>query len=71
MVGMTGFEPATSSSRTTRSTKLSHIPTLQTTILPDGNQTGLLIIAPDEIRVSRKQSVQGPEGDPFVCHSGI
>ncbi len=27
MVGMTGFEPATSSSRTTRSTKLSHIPT--------------------------------------------
>ena len=26
MVGMTGFEPATSWSRTRRSTKLSHIP---------------------------------------------
>ena len=26
MVGMTGFEPATSASRTQRSTKLSHIP---------------------------------------------
>ena len=28
MVGMTGFEPATSSSRTTRATKLRHIPVL-------------------------------------------
>ena len=28
MVGMTGFEPATSSSRTTRATKLRHIPGL-------------------------------------------
>ena len=28
MVGMTGFEPATSASRTQRSTKLSHIPLL-------------------------------------------
>jgi hypothetical protein len=27
VVGMTGFEPATSASRTQRSTKLSHIPT--------------------------------------------
>ena len=27
LVGMTGFEPATSRSRTERSTKLSHIPT--------------------------------------------
>jgi hypothetical protein len=27
MVGMTGFEPAASWSRTRRSTKLSHIPT--------------------------------------------
>ena len=27
-VGMTGFEPATSSSRTTRATKLRHIPML-------------------------------------------
>ena len=26
MVGMTGFEPAASASRTQRSTKLSHIP---------------------------------------------
>lgn len=26
LVGMAGFEPTTSSSRTTRSTKLSHIP---------------------------------------------
>jgi hypothetical protein len=26
VVGMTGFEPATSASRTQRSTKLSHIP---------------------------------------------
>ena len=29
MVGMTGFEPATSHSRSERSTKLSHIPVLQ------------------------------------------
>ena len=29
MVGMTGFEPATSASRTQRSTKLSHIPLLR------------------------------------------
>lgn len=29
MVGMTGFEPATSSSRTMRATKLRHIPTLE------------------------------------------
>jgi hypothetical protein len=28
MVGMTGFEPATSWSRTKRSTKLSHIPNI-------------------------------------------
>ncbi len=28
LVGMTGFEPATSSSRTTRATKLRHIPML-------------------------------------------
>lgn len=27
MVGVTGFEPATSSSRTKRATKLRHIPT--------------------------------------------
>lgn len=29
MVGMTGFEPATSSSRTMRATKLRHIPTTE------------------------------------------
>ncbi len=29
LVGMTGFEPATSHSRSERSTKLSHIPVLQ------------------------------------------
>ncbi len=28
MVGVTGFEPATSSSRTTRATKLRHTPTM-------------------------------------------
>lgn len=31
MVGLTGFEPATSRSRTERSTKLSHNPTKQNT----------------------------------------
>lgn len=37
MVGMTGFEPATSASRTQRSTKLSHIPTMcGITIIPTG-----------------------------------
>ena len=32
MVGMTGFEPAASSSRTKRATKLCHIPTTETII---------------------------------------
>ena len=33
MVGMTGFEPAASSSRTRRATKLCHIPTTEISIL--------------------------------------
>ena len=33
MVGMTGFEPAASSSRTRRATKLCHIPTTKIIIL--------------------------------------
>ena len=33
MVGMTGFEPAASSSRTMRATKLCHIPTTSNIIL--------------------------------------
>ena len=35
VVGMTGFEPATSHSRSERSTKLSHIPLTQGKILAD------------------------------------
>ena len=37
MVGMAGFEPTTSASRTQRSTKLSYIPKLNL-ILPSGQR---------------------------------
>ena len=40
MVGMTGFEPATSASRTQRSTKLSHIPLRIPSLLSNGEGTG-------------------------------
>ena len=39
-VGMTGFEPATSASRTQRSTKLSHIPLRIPSLLSNGEGTG-------------------------------
>ena len=40
LVGMTGFEPATSASRTQRSTKLSHIPLRIPSLLSNGEGTG-------------------------------
>ena len=40
MVGMTGFEPATSWSQTRRSTKLSYIPTIIRMARPPGVEPG-------------------------------
>ena len=45
-IGMTGFEPAASSSRTTRSTKLSHIPNIyfvNKTPIPHESKTEALV----------------------------
>ena len=58
LVGMTGFEPATSSSRTTRATKLRHIPMLAG--VPANNCSSIAGLKCDyEIHVSPRWVARG------------
>ena len=64
MVGLAGFEPTTSSSRTKRSTRLSHSPPLSLLTFAENSQTNPRAGLIGSLSQPRRKEEDGMQGKP-------